>query len=425
MKNILPLSLSLALAAALSACGAGSDEEEQVAATTSGVFRDAPVSGLWYQSRTGNAYTGSGGVFSYKPGETYTFFVGKVKLGSFTPTTDNATVTPANLVATSGTAAARETTILNLVRFLMTLDADGAAANGISIASTTDEDALNWAQFDFSLSTALDLGSSTSAKVAMQGVKDSNGKVLAKGLTVLKGITAYTAELDARNHLKSSMACAYAGAYTSEQQSAGALSSRLAVVVDGAGVISVLQYLPSKSSFYHFSSPTAFDYRNVLADDSSSTAVDSLEEPTQVKLNYRHSLLTTDQVYVRATATNDLGNASLQTASRLSGLPTALYRLAGTVAFPANNYAYQLEVSPANTVSGRILNMLTGKSAALTGSYTQASGVYTLTASATVDSVPVSLSGAFATSTYAWTPTASENNVALASALNVKGCKLN
>ncbi len=426
MKLFKGLSLSLAVAGTLTACGGGGLPSGP-GATTTGVFRDAPVAGLWVQGSTGDAYTSAKGTFSYRPGETYTAYVGKVKLGSFVPDADNVTVTPASLVPES--AANRETTILNLTRFLMTLDSDGDASNGISIAQALDDDALNWPQIDFTSSAAFDLSTNDGkpANAIMNGIVGSGGKTVAKGIKALTGTASYTSQSDARDHLVDSMACAYAGAYTSEQQLAGSVTSRLAFIMDGAGIISALQYLPqTNTSSYHFNAATAFDYSNLLADDSHFIAVDSDEQPALVKMDYRQSLLTPDKVYLHATATNELASAGVQTASRLAGLPTAVRRLAGVVHFPSDNdYVYQVEVDASNIVSGRLLNLKTGKSAALAGSYSYGSGKYTLAASGAVESSTISLTGDYSTSLNQWTPTATEDGLALASPLNVKGCKLN
>src|SRR6218665_1990361 len=101
MRNFFPLSLSVALAAALSGCGSG-EEDSGVSPTSVAVFRGGDaVDGLWFQATTGNAYTDENGGIAYKPGVAYTFFVGNLKLGTFTPTVDNATFTPGSLVSST------------------------------------------------------------------------------------------------------------------------------------------------------------------------------------------------------------------------------------------------------------------------------------------------------------------------------------
>ena len=47
-----------------------------------GVFRDSPVHGLEYQTQTVGGLTGEKGEFRYRSGETVTFSIGGLVLGS-------------------------------------------------------------------------------------------------------------------------------------------------------------------------------------------------------------------------------------------------------------------------------------------------------------------------------------------------------
>ncbi len=93
--------------------------------TATGVFLDCEVEGLTYQS--GNnppAQTDENGTFTYTPGETLSFSVGGVQLGTLV---DGAPVcTPFDFVIPE-----------NIARFLQSLDADGDPSNGIDLGAAS------------------------------------------------------------------------------------------------------------------------------------------------------------------------------------------------------------------------------------------------------------------------------------------------
>jgi len=113
------------------------------AAVISGVFKDANVGGLSFESGGEAGITGADGRFTCETGADVSFSIGSVALGS----TECATlVTPSSLVA-SGALDDVET--LNRVRFLLMLDRDGSPANGIEISEAVQEVAAFWVQPDF------------------------------------------------------------------------------------------------------------------------------------------------------------------------------------------------------------------------------------------------------------------------------------
>jgi hypothetical protein len=111
---------------------------EPVNATKTGVFVDSRVEGLQYKTATKSGITNSLGEYDYIPGESVTFFIGGIVLGS---TLANGVVTPLSLVS----EAIDETNlqVTNIVRFLMTLDGDSDPDNGITINPTVIEKAVN------------------------------------------------------------------------------------------------------------------------------------------------------------------------------------------------------------------------------------------------------------------------------------------
>jgi len=73
------IALSVASALALSACGSSNDSP----GTMTGVLSDSYVKGVSYTtSSNGSGTTGANGEFNYKSGDTVTFKIGEVTLGT-------------------------------------------------------------------------------------------------------------------------------------------------------------------------------------------------------------------------------------------------------------------------------------------------------------------------------------------------------
>ncbi len=120
--------------ASISACGGSSTPSPDAGNTSStqtGVFLDSAVQGLRYRTNSLNGATDSAGRFSYAPGETVSFYVGDILLGS---ATGKPAITPLDLVP--GATDETDPTVTNLLRFLQSLDSDGDATNGISLNAT-------------------------------------------------------------------------------------------------------------------------------------------------------------------------------------------------------------------------------------------------------------------------------------------------
>jgi hypothetical protein len=100
-----------------------------VSATLSGIFIDAPVSGLAYSTTSGvTGVTDAAGTFRYNAGDTITFSLGTLVLGS-------SMATP--LVSPFDIASGNTNKLTNLLVLLQSLDSDGNAANGITITAPT------------------------------------------------------------------------------------------------------------------------------------------------------------------------------------------------------------------------------------------------------------------------------------------------
>lgn len=123
----------LSLPCLLLACGGGGGDHadegngDNPTALLTGAFIDAPVAGLSYSTNSGlSGTTNDSGHFSYRSGDTVSFSLGGIQLGS---TFAAAMITPRDLPNLTETGAT------NLARFLLTLDRDQDPSNGIQLSA--------------------------------------------------------------------------------------------------------------------------------------------------------------------------------------------------------------------------------------------------------------------------------------------------
>lgn len=121
----------------LSACGQSSSTDApqtQLPKASIGVFIDSPVSGLGYKAKSFSGKTNAKGEFNYLAGEMISFYIGNINIGS---QLGAPVMTPLSLVP--GAVDELDTAVTNIVRLLMTVDADKNASNGISINDETNQ----------------------------------------------------------------------------------------------------------------------------------------------------------------------------------------------------------------------------------------------------------------------------------------------
>jgi hypothetical protein len=142
MKNSI---LIVVLCAGLVACGGGSSSSSNKGSTNTltGVFLDSPVINIGYRTESLVGVTNSLGEYDYIDGETVTFFIGGLELP---PVTATGIVTPLDLAGSDDTS---DSTVVNIIRLLQSLDEDGNPDNGITI---TDAAKIVATQVDFELS---------------------------------------------------------------------------------------------------------------------------------------------------------------------------------------------------------------------------------------------------------------------------------
>ena len=106
---------------------AGCPKYDAVLTTAQGVFVDAPVEGLTYESDGIKGTTDSDGKFTYRIGSTVTFSINGVQL----PAVQGASMlTPVDLV---GASSSDSPEAVYIARFLQSIDSDGNPDNGIRV----------------------------------------------------------------------------------------------------------------------------------------------------------------------------------------------------------------------------------------------------------------------------------------------------
>ncbi len=104
-------------------------QSSSLAAVTTGVFLDGAVVNIGYRTATQQGSTNSNGEFNYRPGESITFFIGKLELPAVLA---GAIITPLEIANTTNLS---DNQLTNILRLLQSLDADGNAENGIEITA--------------------------------------------------------------------------------------------------------------------------------------------------------------------------------------------------------------------------------------------------------------------------------------------------
>lgn len=101
-----------------------------------GIFYDSPVEGLEYETQTTSGVTNEKGEFEYRPGETITFSVGGLVLGS---APGESIITPAHLAVeiAGNIKKLKSYKVTNVSRFLQSLDKGGNIENRILLTDET------------------------------------------------------------------------------------------------------------------------------------------------------------------------------------------------------------------------------------------------------------------------------------------------
>lgn len=157
------LAYGLLLTLSLSGCGSSSQSTATDQQST-GVFIDSAVSGLEYiTSSDVSGITDENGTFKYNSGDTITFSMGSIVLGSATASD---VLTPYSLFTQNSEHA------VNLAQLLITLDADQNPDNGIDLINSVMLDGIQSESVDFT-SPAFDANMQSFTAIGQQLVSDA------------------------------------------------------------------------------------------------------------------------------------------------------------------------------------------------------------------------------------------------------------
>ncbi len=192
--------LTLALAVSVAACSSGGDSSQPtnqppppppIAAVQDGAFKDSNVLGLDFVSGAQSGTTDAGGRYRCETGNTVSFSIGAVELGSMACTT---LASPPALI---GDGSLDNVESLNMARLLLMLDGDVDPRNGIVISEMLQTMAESWPQIDF-------------------GAADFDAEVvipIADIMSVEQRMAELPSASIARDHLQDTLSCAYSGAF--------------------------------------------------------------------------------------------------------------------------------------------------------------------------------------------------------------------
>jgi hypothetical protein len=180
--------------------------------TVTGKFVDATVVGLGYKCGAATALTGSTnakGEFTCQTGESVSFFVGGINLG--TVASAQAVITPLDLAGTGATPS--NTTVNNIVRFLMSISST-ATTGGVLTIDPAVVAAASAKTIDFSSVVAGDL--------------DAVINVVKPGATI-------ATVQQARDHMASSIFGLFAGSYSGTF--GGSMNGSWSMTIDSTGQV--------------------------------------------------------------------------------------------------------------------------------------------------------------------------------------------
>lgn len=360
-------------AMALAACGGGGGGGDggtlgTTPQTATGVFKDSNVVGISYTSGGQSGVTGTDGRFTYEVGKSVTFKVGSVTLGS---ATGKSLITPVDLVS-SGTSSTMA--VQNIARFLMMLDADGDASNGVTISDNVRARAGSWNQVDFATS---DLTTALANVIADARSADAGTHSLPDAAT-------------ARSHLESTFRCAYSGGFRGAYTGGDKGRFGLMITKDGAAIgVGSSSSNPGFGFIAQAGAPIV-PAQNVTfvagVTSSGASFSGSLSSPDALSGNW-----------------NDVDHAISGTFSgtRVGGAVNAEYRFTGIFGSNQNSTAdvglFTFDIDPNNAVTGYAYSLISDQLVTLTGNLvgTTLSGSASsgATVSGTLDKVTGALTG--------------------------------
>jgi hypothetical protein len=375
--------LAITIALTLTACGGGGGSGGGTTIAT-GQFKDSNTAGLSYVSGAQSGVTGADGRFSYEVGQTVTFSIGGVTIGT---AEGKSIVTPVDLVS-GGSSSNIE--VQNIVRFLMMLDDDGDPTNGINIALSVQEIAQSWSQVDF---TTADLQAELTSIISDAASADGGTHTLPDAIT-------------AQSHLESTLLCSYAGAFKGTYN--GDDNGQFGILIDATtGDVDGVAYSVPMDTFIDLSGTTPISYDQNAAFVSGNTDIGATFSGEFTSVNA-----------VSGTWQDVDGDNGGFSGTRIGGASDAVYRFTGN--YSGNDFGlFSFDVGASNNITGVAYSVAGDELFNLNGTVSGTS----LTAS-TSDGT-TAISGTLDTSTGTLSGTWNDAENGLSGSFAGSGCKLN
>ncbi len=342
----------------LTACGGGGSGPSVV--LLDGVFKDSNVSGLSYESGGKNGVTGTKGEFKYEEGADVKFSIGGVELGSGI---GKAVMTPIDLV-TDGTLATPE--VINKVRFLMMLDENNDADDGIEISKEVQAIAADWDDVDFN---ADDFPYNQALTNIISDVSREDDRR-----------TEFGSAEKAVAHLRSTLLCAFAGAFKGTYT--GSESGNIVFVVNPVtGEVNGSSYNPNNEGLVEIRSADAINY-----DDGLEFSAVEVEASAK---KFNGVLQSADDIGGKWLNLSDDSLSGAFTAERFGSNSGSSFRYVAS--FVSNRGddrgIFTFNIDAEDIVSGKTFSLNTGVESNLSGTLVRAENKLTAKSDSDTDSV--------------------------------------
>lgn len=388
MRTLSMVLFGISTASFLVACGGGSSDGGGGGGISTGYFLDSAVAGISYDCAPSgqSGTTQGGGSYTYVSGDTCSFSLGAVALGSAGA---GEIVTPVELVS-GGTPS--HNTVLNIVRLLTTADDDGDPSNGINIPGEVAAAADSWSGVDITSGTfAVDTE-------VVNMVADIDAAIPGRTVTL-------TSEVAAQSHMEATAACVYSGLYKGSWSINGGTGDWGIIVFPSLSAQGISNDNTGGEGFWSGSYNNSTNVITLSGDHAGDAGT------------VTSTSMTPDNISGTLDFTGSLGVTGTFNGSRYTGSPTATYRFTGFYSGGSQG-VFSIDIDSAYNVTGRSYDFYDKSGETLSGTLDNSTGALTVSgmtidASATLDLGTGGISGG------SWTSGGNSGTFA------GSGCKLN
>lgn len=296
-----------------------------------GQFKDTSISGLHFVSGGQSGNTNSTGTFNYEEGKDITFSIGGVTLGT---TPGKALITPINLIANGSTDSVA---VQNMVRFLLMLDTDGYAGNGLQISNKVQTAAAGWTQIDFA---AADFAQNVATIMSAASAADGGAHQLP------------TADI-AKKHIEGTHSCNYSGVFKGDF--AGDNKGKIALLANPVtGDVTGFSQQENGGAVIELSGVKPLNFIQAASFETGNTSD---------KSSYTGSFTTASAITGTWKKESASGTFS---ASRIGESTTALYQFSASFNGTESGLL-AFNIDSANKVTGSIYNLTSNETLSLSG----------------------------------------------------------